>query len=252
MLLFLQRPQYLLDKSKWNPQQKVLVRQHLKEMITIVKRLSTQNKCMEMFSKGIFGHFLSMKVVKDFPSRIVHQAVMRLTSVTDDELHFLFGKKQVVFGPKEFAIMTGLNCEDLFIRLTKTPSQDQKFKKTYFPDDSKLKVDNIRSVFTSAENIPDEDLVKLANLYFLEDVLLPRESYAQIDMEHVHLLDDLNDFYLHLLCSRKLSNTSRMRSGTIKLVITRYQRDITWEDSHMLLLRSSLRRSHFLRNINLL
>ena len=157
-----------------------------------------------------------MKVVKDFSSRIINHAVMRLTSMTEDELCFLFAKRQVVFSLKQFTIITGLDCDDLDIRLTKTPSQDHKFKKTYFSIDSKLKIENIKSVFTSTQNIPNEDLVKLVNLCFLEAVLLPRESSALINMEYVSLLDDLSDFYLHPLGTVVLKETIKYFKNAVK------------------------------------
>ena len=60
-----------------------------------------------------------------------------------------------------------------------------KFKKTYFPNDSKLKVDNVRSIFMLAQNISDKDPIKLANLYFREAILLTKEPNTFIDMDHV-------------------------------------------------------------------
>ena len=53
-------------------------------------------------------------------------------------------------------------------------------------------------------------------------------------------------------CYKKPSSISKMQLRTIKLVITHCQQDITWEDSLMLSSRLSLRRSHYLRNMDLL
>ena len=110
--------------------------------------------------------------------------MMRLTSVTDDQLCFLFGGRKVTISIKDFAIITGLNCEPLKYYFANS-NRDTKFKKTYFPNDSKLKVDNVRSIFMLAQNISDKDPIKLANLYFREAILLTKEPNTFIDMDHV-------------------------------------------------------------------
>ena len=50
---------------------------------------------------------------------------------------------------------------------------------------------------STLQHATDEDLVKLANLYFLEAVLLQKDPNSYVNMDHVHILEDLDDFYLY-------------------------------------------------------
>uniref|UniRef100_A0A9I9E4C3 DUF1985 domain-containing protein n=1 Tax=Cucumis melo TaxID=3656 RepID=A0A9I9E4C3_CUCME len=40
----------------------------------------------------------------------------------------------------------------------------------------------------------EEELVKLANLYFLYNVLIPRQNHNMLDLKHVKMLDDKEKF----------------------------------------------------------
>ena len=146
---------------------------------------------------------------------IMLHAMTRLTNITNDQLCFLFGGKKVTFRIREFAIIVGLNCEPLKYYVSYS-NRETTFKNTYFPKDSKLKVDNIIYVFMLVQNISHEDLVKLANLYFLEVVNLINESITFIDMDHVSMVKDLDDFYLYPWGTVTFANILRFINNAVK------------------------------------
>ena len=163
---------------------------------SIVSNLQNQNKCLDMFKNGDFGHLINIKF-HEFPSRIMHHVIMRMTYTADNQLTFLIGESLLTFGIKEFAMMSGLNCEPIPNTVYKPSTKENSLKKKFFPDDKKLSLMGIRFVFGFVTHATDEELVKLANLYFLESVLLPKEPHLYINMEHLHILEDLDEFYLY-------------------------------------------------------
>ena len=62
-----------------------------------------------MFAKGVFSHFINMRYT-EFPGRIKHQLLLRITNLTDVEMPFAIGKTTLKFNLKEFSVVTGFNC----------------------------------------------------------------------------------------------------------------------------------------------
>lgn len=162
----------------------------------IVKRLKQQNKCYELFSNGVFGHLLNLKY-KEFPARIMHQLLLRITSFSEFEISFRIGKEIVKFGLEEFAIVSGLNCEPFENPPYKENEDGNSFKDIHFGDCNVINLSTIAYVYEEGKDKNDEDLVKLANLFFLEQVLLPKDNAKAVDSHHVKLLTDLDEFYLY-------------------------------------------------------
>ena len=148
MLLVFQDCNYFVSRDQWDPKQKVLVKHGLGLIRTIVDKLRQQNDCLDMFSRGAFGHLINIKF-EEFPARIMHHVILRMVLATENELCFVFGGTQLRFGIKEFAMMTGLNCAPLQNPTYKASDKKRPFKKKFFAKDTKLRIENIKSVFNS-------------------------------------------------------------------------------------------------------
>ena len=63
-----------------------------------------------------------------------------------------------------------------------------------FNGSNKVSNKSLDTTFRSPSSDNNEDIVKLALLYFLETVLLGNDPKNQIRREHIRLLDDMNAF----------------------------------------------------------
>ena len=115
--------------------------------------------------------------------------------IEKNELCFLINGKKLHFGYKEFAIITGLRCDPPPTLKFKNKEGSNTLKSKFFPEDNKVRTENIKSVFANKTTIAtDEEMVKLASLYFLEAILLALDMNKYIDMDHLYLADNLDDF----------------------------------------------------------
>ena len=131
--------------------------------------------------QGSLGHLLDLPENK-FASQLMRHLVLRQTKEgNDDELTFNFGGQKCNFGIKEFALITGLNCG-------RPPRKyKHKSKKNYT---RKMLV----SLFKQNAGSNSSDRVKMGNLYLLENFLLPKQEATNIDITHVEMLDEWEEF----------------------------------------------------------
>lgn len=175
---------------------KIALAKGLHHIETIVMKLKEQNNCFDKFKIGVFGHLVNINFV-EFPGRIMHHIIMRMTSITENEILFQIGDNLLRFGPREFALMTGLNCGCLPMTTYKPSKEEDSLKMKFFRNDKKLTLSIISREFVNATDATDDQLVKLANLYFLEGVLLPKEVHLTTDVDHLHIAEDLEEFCLY-------------------------------------------------------
>ena len=71
------------------------------------------------------------------------------------------------------------------------------FKEKFFPNFENIDTGTIAYVYDTVKDVSNEDLMKLANLYFLEEVLLSKDSIRPIDKEHLDVVNHLDEFYLY-------------------------------------------------------
>ncbi|KAK0599784.1 hypothetical protein LWI29_008626 [Acer saccharum] len=107
---------------------------------------------------------------------------------------FKLGDNRIRFSIQEFCIVTGLNCSPY-----PSVDVDKRVKGVGLIDgllngDMNLYNNTLEDVFMNASSNDDLTMVKLALLYFLENVLLGREKGSPIDSEHILLVDDLDRF----------------------------------------------------------
>ncbi|WKA03569.1 hypothetical protein VitviT2T_021671 [Vitis vinifera] len=157
-----------------------------------------------MFRKSCFGHFLLLPELR-FSAQIVHQLLLRQCETKkDNEIWILLKSKGLRFSKEEFALITGLS----FGPITKCDKKSLRIRDTYFKGENKVRNDELEKVFLSLgeekkkkknkknkkKGFEDEEVIKLALLYFLEHVLFGKEGKNLIDMEWVALVDNLEAF----------------------------------------------------------
>ncbi|KAF3443868.1 hypothetical protein FNV43_RR13558 [Rhamnella rubrinervis] len=136
---------------------KVTIKSYLNSAInTIKEKLSTTQ--LGMFEKTYFGHFLDMQELQ-FSGQVVNHMLWR-QCICDD--------------PNIMVFNFGGSALDLL----------------YFP----LHNHDIVEVFSTTTCENDDDMVKLALLYFLETVILSKEKPTPIPVERVDMLDDIKYF----------------------------------------------------------
>ncbi|KAF3434942.1 hypothetical protein FNV43_RR22029 [Rhamnella rubrinervis] len=168
---------------------KVTIKSYLNSAInTIKEKLSTTQ--LGMFEKTCFGHFLDMQELQ-FNGQVVNHMLWRQCICDDlNIMVFNFGGSGARFTIQEFCLISGLFCGPV---PTTRPTTSGRFRDTYF---RKFPLHNhdIVEVFSTATCENDDDMVKLALLYFLETVILSKEKPTPIPVERVDMLDDIKYF----------------------------------------------------------
>ncbi|KAK0590042.1 hypothetical protein LWI29_022036 [Acer saccharum] len=156
--------------------------------------LKLTEKQKKMFECTCFGRLLEMDELV-FSSQTVHELLLiEAKSPNTDEMLFKLGDNRIRFSIQEFCIVSGLNCSPY-----PSVDVDKRVKGVGLIDgllngDMNLYNNTLEDVFMNACCNDDLTMVKLALLYFLENVSLGREKGSPIDSEHILLADDLDRF----------------------------------------------------------
>ncbi|TXG53669.1 hypothetical protein EZV62_018925 [Acer yangbiense] len=156
--------------------------------------LKLTEKQKKMFECTCFGHLHEMDELV-FSSQTVHELLLReAKSPNTDEMWFKLGDNRIRFSIQEFCVVTCLNCSPYL-----SVDVDKRVKGVRLIDgllngDMNLYNNTLEDVFMNACCNDDLTMVKLALLYFLENVLLGREKGSPIDSEHILLADNLGRF----------------------------------------------------------
>ncbi|KAF3436851.1 hypothetical protein FNV43_RR19604 [Rhamnella rubrinervis] len=139
---------------------------------------------------------------------------------------FNFGGSGARFTIQEFCLISGLFCG--LVPSTR-PTTYERFRDTYFSGrEFPLHNHDIVDVFSTVTCEDDNDMVKLALLYFLDTVILSKEKPMTIHVERVDMLYDIEYFLTYLWdtlsydatvksmrgCPGKRNNTSHTYSIT--------------------------------------
>lgn len=96
----------------------------------------------------------------------------------------------VTFGIREFALITGLRCEPK-PELDKTKILgEQHIRQVYFEAEKSVSRKHLNMAFNVNKNAPDDDMLKMALLYFVESFLLPIQDCVNVNMDHIIMVDD--------------------------------------------------------------
>ncbi|KAK6152135.1 hypothetical protein DH2020_014770 [Rehmannia glutinosa] len=163
-------------------------------MDLIRARLKGDN--VEKFKKSCFGYFLETDTIQ-FHGQLVLQLLFRQeNSLSIDHIVFHINNKQSVFGPKEFALITGLEFGP------KPPIQSKpEIVKIVFGKSGSVFVSDIVSAFKEharKEKGKGIMTLKLALLYVLYGVLLVSGPAKKLDEKYIYLVDNLKAFNAYL------------------------------------------------------
>ncbi|KAL0551486.1 hypothetical protein IC582_010574 [Cucumis melo] len=124
---------------------------------------------LNLFRKTKFGHFLNLNIVFNGP--LIHYLLLReVEDEGKDYISFLLEGVVCIFGRREFNIITGLwGSKEESIQLVGNSRLLEKFSK----DES-----------------DDDDIVKLALIYFIELSLLGKDRRTKVDIGFFKIVDD--------------------------------------------------------------
>lgn len=108
---------YKCNSSKWLVNARINTHTKLEHFDQIISKLNEPQR--QLFSRSAFGSLLPLhhaealpSKVTRFPSRIINHLVLRLCQGSNEnELTFKINRKVRRFGIKDYALMTGLNCQ---------------------------------------------------------------------------------------------------------------------------------------------
>nr|AAS91798.1 Ulp1-like peptidase [Cucumis melo]AAU04774.1 Ulp1 peptidase-like [Cucumis melo] len=144
---------------------------------------------LALFRKTKFGHFLDLNIVFNGP--LIHYLLLReVEDEGKDSISFLLGGVVCTFGRREFNIVTGLwGPKEDYIQL----GGNSRLLEKFFKDKDCVYVSDLEDIFLEYEG-DDDDIVKLALVYFIEISLLGKDRRTKVDIGFLKIADDWNSF----------------------------------------------------------
>ncbi|KAL4018071.1 hypothetical protein IC575_021661 [Cucumis melo] len=144
---------------------------------------------LALFRKTKFGHFLDLNIVFNGP--LIHYLLLReVEDEGKDSISFLLGGVVCTFGRREFNIVTGLwGPKEDYIQL----GGNSRLLEKFFKDKECVYVSDLEDIFLEYEG-DDDDIVKLALVYFIEISLLGKDRRTKVDIGFFKIADDWNSF----------------------------------------------------------
>ncbi|KAI5341889.1 hypothetical protein L3X38_009764 [Prunus dulcis] len=148
---------------------------------------------LEQFKTSCFGHLLNIDKIQ-FSGQIVHGAVLRRVAgqgVKDlDGLSFLLGCDVAQFTRQDFCLITGLRFGEV-PELSSGESNEIRLQQRYFIDEG-ITCNALEEAFLRCTE--EDDIYKLALVYFAELVVLGRDKHLNINLNYLTLVEDLDAF----------------------------------------------------------
>ena len=162
--------------------------------VKLIKEKLTEAQ-LSLFRSTCFGKLLEMNDIK-FSGQLVHHLLLRqVRSTNKSEMWFAVGGKTFRFSIQEFCLVTGLECCNYPPAVSKEKGDSSgSFRSSMLNGEVRLNNKTLEAMFKAASSDNDEDMVKLALLYFLETVLFGKDQKVHIGAQHVELLEDLETF----------------------------------------------------------
>ncbi|KAL4012058.1 hypothetical protein IC575_029133 [Cucumis melo] len=144
---------------------------------------------LALFRKTKFRHFLDLNIVFNGP--LIHYLLLReVEDEGKDSISFLLGGVVCTFGRREFNIVTGLwGPKEDYIQL----GGNSRLLEKFFKDKDCVYVSDLEDIFLEYEG-DDDDIVKLALVYFIEISLLGKDRRTKVDIGFFKIADDWNSF----------------------------------------------------------
>ncbi|KAK0597658.1 hypothetical protein LWI29_027297 [Acer saccharum] len=162
--------------------------------IKLIKEKLTEVQ-LSLFRTTCFGKLLDMNDLKFYGQLVHHLLLRQIQSPNKSEMWFSLGGKTFRFSIQEFCLITGLECgPDLPVVSKENGDGSGSFRSSMLNGEVRLNNRTLEAMFKAASSDNDEDMVKLALLYFLETVLFGKDQKVHIGAQHVELLEDLETF----------------------------------------------------------
>lgn len=153
---------------------------------------------LEFLKNSTFGKVISLDENPPFSGAFCQYIIVRLLKVNKKyEIWILFAGRPIRFSLREFAIVTGLNCDQLpesSKKRKKNPLNEKLYWNELF---GSLKCCNVDTVIDMLKNrvVKDKDTrIKFACLAITSSILLPSSHNPRIIPEHVELIRDIKEF----------------------------------------------------------
>ncbi|KAI5335491.1 hypothetical protein L3X38_025624 [Prunus dulcis] len=174
---------------------------------------------LEQFKTSCFGHLLNIDKIQ-FSGQIVHGAVLRRVAgqgVKDlDGLSFLLGCDVAQFTRQDFCLITGLRFGEV-PEVSSGESDGIRLRERYFIDEG-ITCNALEEAFLRCTE--EDDIYKLALVYFAELVVLGRDKHLNINLNYLTLVEDLDAF------------NRRKRKGKSKVTGTSRRNEKGKKDKH--------------------
>ncbi|XP_038693067.1 uncharacterized protein LOC119990985 [Tripterygium wilfordii] len=177
---------------------------------------------LETFSRSCFGMYLRIKSLT-FSWQIVHQLLLRQVESSNHSFgttfNFRLAGKQAAFSFEDFALVIGLVCTGIPPISSLVDTSTQRLRDAYFKGNNSIKRSELESTFLGLKPQLDneDDVVKLALVYFVEFVLLGRERSRNIsDVAYLQLVENLDEFNKYPWGSVSYTRTSKSLAGAMK------------------------------------
>ncbi|KAI5350503.1 hypothetical protein L3X38_003394 [Prunus dulcis] len=148
---------------------------------------------LEQFKTSCFGHLLNIDKIQ-FSGQIVHGVVLRRVAgqgVKDlDGPSFLLGCDVAQFTRQDFCLITGLRFGEV-PEVSSGESDEIRLQKRYFIDEG-ITCNALEEAFLRCTE--EDDIYKLALVYFAELVVLGRDKHLNINLNYLTLVEDLDAF----------------------------------------------------------
>ncbi|CAL2240348.1 unnamed protein product [Prunus armeniaca] len=165
---------------------------HANSSLAVIRaKLSAEQ--LEQFKTSCFGHLLNIDKIQ-FSGQIVHGVVLRRVagqSVKDlDVLSFLIGCDVAQFTRQDFCLISGLRFGEV-PEVSSGESDEIRLQKRYFIDEG-ITCNALEEAFVKCTE--EDDVYKLALVYFAELVVLGRDKHLNINLNYLTLVEDLDAF----------------------------------------------------------
>ncbi|KAI5313107.1 hypothetical protein L3X38_042281 [Prunus dulcis] len=156
-------------------------------------RVKLSAEQLEQFKTSCFGHLLNIDKIQ-ISGQIVHGVVLRRVAgqgVKDlDALSFLIGCDVAQFTRQDFCLITWLRFGEV-PEVSSGESDEIRLQKRYFIYEG-ITCNALKEAFLRCTE--EDDIYKLALVYFAELVFLGRDKHLNINLNYLTLVEDLDAF----------------------------------------------------------
>ncbi|KAL5548822.1 hypothetical protein UlMin_004053 [Ulmus minor] len=106
---------------------------------------------------------------------------------------FNFNGKPARFSVYKFVVVTGLRCSELPVEVRSEACQN-RLRDTYFKTNAIKTSDLLNKIQKWPRGKPQEDMLKIVLVYFLESTLVSSDPKKSVSQFHLSMVDDLETF----------------------------------------------------------